>query len=68
MRRRWEWKPGRCAMPGGIGGPGGLGGGPGGDSRNGSTEAIEAVTASMCTEVTANELETSTGTLYQCGA
>lgn len=53
--------------PGGaMGVPGGMAGGPGGDTRNGSTEAIEAVTASMCTEVPSSELETSAGALYQC--
>jgi 4-amino-4-deoxy-L-arabinose transferase-like glycosyltransferase len=45
---------------------GGMAGGPGGDTRNGSEAAIEAVTAS-CAEVPASELESSAGTLYDCG-
>jgi len=54
--------------PGGAQAPGGGRGGPGGDTRQGSTAAIEAVTASECTEVPSTAYEGGEGqTLYYCG-
>ncbi|MFN8218110.1 MAG: glycosyltransferase family 39 protein, partial [Solirubrobacterales bacterium] len=66
---------GALGVPGGgsgggasTGAPGaGLGGGLPGDERTGSEAAIDSVTASLCTEVSSGALETSAGTLYECG-
>jgi 4-amino-4-deoxy-L-arabinose transferase-like glycosyltransferase len=59
--------PGAATGATGMTGAPGMTGGPGGDTRNGSTEAIESVTASICTEVSSSALESSAGTLYECG-
>ncbi len=52
---------------GGSVGPGAMAGGLPGDTRSGSEAAIDSVTASLCTEVPDSELESSAGTLYECG-
>ncbi len=59
---------GMAGGPGGaMAGPGRSGGGLPGDDRTGSESAIDTVTAKLCTEVSADSLETSAGTLYECG-